>query len=88
MKLNVKSFAFTCGLFWGAALFLLAWWVILLEGPTHDPTMIGRVYPGYAISPAGSFFGLIWGLPDGAICGAIFAWLYNRLSGQSMPQEG
>jgi len=41
--------------------------------------MIGAVYRGYNISPTGSFIGLAWGLVDGLIGGAIFAWLYNCL---------
>jgi len=28
----------------------------------------------------GAFVGLIWGFVDGLIVGAIFAWLYNKIS--------
>ena len=87
MKLNVKSFALTCGLFWGVALFLLTWWIIALEGSTGEPTLIGRVYPGHSLSPAGSFIGLAWGFADGLIGGAIFGWLYNLLSRRTRRQE-
>ncbi len=87
MKLNIKAFALTCGLFWGFGLFELTWWIIALEGSTGDPTLIGRFYPGYSISPAGSFIGLLWGLGDGLIGGAIFAWLYNLLAGRLHRQE-
>jgi hypothetical protein len=87
MKLNVKSFALTCGLVWGAALFLLTWWIIAFDGFTGEPTLIGRLYRGYSISPAGSFIGLAWGFGDGLIGGAIFAWLYNLVSGRTQRQE-
>ena len=87
MKLNVKSFALTCGLVWGAALFLLTWWIIAFDGVTGEPTLIGRLYRGYSISPAGSFIGLAWGFADGLIGGAIFAWLYNLLSNRTQRQE-
>jgi hypothetical protein len=80
MKLNVKAFALAAGLFAGVGLFLVTWWVILFEGATHDPTLIGLVYRGYNISPIGSLFGLIWGFCDFFIGGAILAWLYNLLS--------
>jgi hypothetical protein len=80
MKLNVKAFAITCGLWWGIGLFMLTWWVIAFEGATGDPTLIGRLYRGYNISPLGSFIGLIWAFFDGLAGGAIFAWVYNRLS--------
>ncbi len=77
MKLNVKAFALTFSIFWGIALFLMTWWIILFEGVTYETTLIGQVYYGYNISPMGSVIGLIWGLVDGLIAGAIFAWLYN-----------
>jgi hypothetical protein len=80
MKLNVKAFAITCGLWWGIGLFMLTWWVIAFDGATGDPTLIGRLYRGYSISPLGSFIGLIWAFFDGLAGGAIFAWVYNRLS--------
>lgn len=83
MKLDVKAFALTCGLVWGFGLFILTWWIIAFDGATGDPTFIGRLYRGYTVSPAGSFIGLVWALIDGAIGGAIFAWLYNFLVGRA-----
>jgi hypothetical protein len=80
MKLNVKSLSLTTGLVWGIGLFLFTWWVIAFDGITGEPTLIGRLYRGYSISPAGSIIGLIWAFIDGLIGGAIFAWLYNLLS--------
>ena len=87
MKLNIKSFALTCGLVWGFALFLLTWWIIAFDGATGEPTLIGRLYRGYSISPAGSFIGLAWAFGDGLIGGAIFAWLYNLVSRHAQGQE-
>ena len=80
MRLNVKAFAFTCGIIWGLGLFILTWWIIAFEGATGEVTLIGRVYRGYSISPIGSFIGLIWAFIDGLIAGAIFAWLYNLIA--------
>lgn len=82
MKLNVKAFAFTCGIIWGAGLFLLTWWIIAFEGVTGEVTLIGRLYKGYRISPLGSIIGLIWAFADGLIGGAVFAWLYNLFAGR------
>ena len=62
MRLNVKAFALACAIFWGGAVFLVTWWVILLGGATGDPTWLGAVYLGYGISPVGSLIGLAWGL--------------------------
>lgn len=80
MKLNVKAFALTCGIFWGLGLFLITWWIFLFEGSSGELLGIGHVYRGFKITPLGSVFGLIWGFFDGLVCGAIFAWLYNLLA--------
>jgi hypothetical protein len=77
MKLNVKAFSITSGLFWSIALFLLTWWIIFFDGASQEVTIIGRLYRGYTISPAGSIIGFFWALLDGFAGGAIFAWLYN-----------
>ena len=79
MKLDVKALALSCGLICGLGLFLVTWWVILLDGPSGEITWVGHVYRGYNISPVGSVIGLAWGLVDGAIGGAILALLYNKL---------
>ena len=42
MKLNVKAFALTGGLFWGTGLFFIAWWIMLFEGATGEPTIMAR----------------------------------------------
>lgn len=81
MKINVRAFAFACALVWGCGLLLLTWWIMLFEGATGNPTFISMAYRGYNISFPGSLLGLVWGLADGLIGGAIFAWLYVRLQG-------
>jgi hypothetical protein len=80
MHLNVRAVALTASLMWGLMIFLVTWWVILLDGISYEPTCIGMIYRGYSISPAGSLVGLVWGLVDGFIGGLIFAWLYNRIA--------
>ena len=80
MKLNIKAFGLTCGLLWGLGVLGLTWWIILFEGPTHDLMVLGHLYRGYDISPTGSLIGAAYGLVDGGVGGAIFAWLYNVFS--------
>ena len=77
MKLNVKAFSLAFGLIWGLGLFCLTWWIIAFDGATGETTIIGQVYRGFNISPMGSLIGLVWAFVDGAVGGAIFAWLYN-----------
>jgi hypothetical protein len=81
MRLNVLSFALTCGLIWGLGVLLLTWWIIAFEGQTGDLTCLSNIYRGYNVSWSGSLVGLAWALPDGIIGGAVFAWLYNLISG-------
>ncbi len=80
MKLDVKAFALTCAIVWGAGLFMATWWIIFLDGPSDGPTFLGSLYRGYSVTPAGSLIGLAWAVVDGLIGGAIFAWLYNWFS--------
>ena len=87
MKLNVRAFALTCSLMWGFGLFFMTWWMIAFDGPTLEPTLIGKIYRGYTVTPVGSVVGLIWALIDGLIGGAIFAWLYNLLAGHTQSQQ-
>jgi len=79
MKFNIKAMSLTCGIFWGVAVFIMTWWLIILEGSGGDFFM-SRFYVGSGISPMGSVIGLAYGLVDGSISGAIFAWLYNFIS--------
>lgn len=80
MKLNVKSFSLTSAIFLGLSVFLMTWWIIMFEGVSTDPTVLGRIYRGYKITPLGSLIGLVWGLGDGLVGGAIFAAIYNLFS--------
>ncbi len=75
--LSVRAMAIAAAIFWGGAVFLTTWWLILFDGATGETLFLGRIYFGYSVSPLGSVVGLLWGLVDGAISGAVLAWLYN-----------
>lgn len=80
MKLNVRAFALTAGLLWGGAVCFATLW-LLARG--YEGTVIQQLdhfYIGYRFSAVGAFIGLVWGFVDGAIGGALFAWLYNKLA--------
>ena len=88
MRLNVKAFALTCGLVWGLGLFFPTWWVIAFDGASGEVPFLGQIYRGYALSPAGSVVGALWAFLDGLAGGAVFAWLYNMLTGRVAPTPG
>ena len=78
--LSIRSVALTMGILGASAMFLLAWWLIIIgnaEGPT---TLFERMYIGYSFTPLGSVIGAVWGFVDWGIAGAIFAWLYNLIN--------
>lgn len=81
MKLSVKALALTSGILWGGAVWFATLWLLLWG---YDGSLIQQLdhfYIGYSFSIAGAFIGLVYGFIDGAIGGALFAWIYNRLSG-------
>lgn len=79
MKLNVKAFAITCGLVWGLGVFVLAWWVIVLDGQGGNVPLLSLMDRGFTFIAIGSVIGLLWALPDGFVIGALTASIYNRL---------
>ncbi|GMT42593.1 MAG: hypothetical protein IEMM0002_1004 [bacterium] len=85
MKFNIKAMALACGIFWSIAIFLMTWWLIMLEGSGSESLFISRFYVGYDISPVGSVIGFAYGFVDGSISGAIFAWLYNLIAAKMQP---
>jgi len=87
MKLNVKAFALAGGLVWGFNWFALTWWMMLFDGATHEITIIGRMYRGWNLSPAGSLVALLWGFLDGFLLGLMVAWLYNTLAPRLTKKE-
>ena len=83
--LNIKALAVTAAVVWGAVLFLTGlanqiwsgYGVGLLD-------VIASLYPGYH-GPGG--FGSVivvtlYGVADGLVGGAVFAWLYNTIRGK------
>lgn len=80
MKLDIKAMAIAGGLVWGVGIFLGTWWIILLDGASNELSVLGQIYRGHSLTALGSLLGLMWGLVDGAIGGALIAWLYNRFA--------
>ena len=84
MKLDVKAAALTAGGIWGL-LAMLATGLLNLAWPDYGAAFLGAVaslYPGYeaARSLGQVVIGALYGFADGAILGALTAWLYNRLA--------
>ena len=88
MSFNLKALALTAAVFWGGFFFLIG--LANLIWPPYGGLWLdlgASIYPGYH-GPSG--FGSVsvvtlYGLVDGAIAGAMFAWLYNVFTGSRVP---
>ena len=81
--LSIRSVALTMGILGSSAMFLLAWWLIIIGNANGPTTLFERMYIGYSFTPLGSVIGAVWGFVDWGIAGAIFAWLYNWINKKS-----
>ena len=77
MKLNPKALALAGGIFWGLAVLIATFWLLILGSGGMTISLLGKFYFGYSLSIGGAFIGLAWGFVDGLICGYLFALLYN-----------
>jgi hypothetical protein len=84
MVFNIKALAIVGAVLMGGCLLLMG--ILNLIFPAYGVAfleLMASVYPGYH-GPAG--FGSVivatlYAIVDGAVCGAIFAWLYNLVAG-------
>lgn len=85
MRCNISALTLTAGLFWGAAILIVAsanqiW-------PDYGRAFLdlaASIYPGYhpGTGVGSVITGTLYGLADGAIGGAVFGCLYNLLAHQ------
>lgn len=79
MKLDAKALGLSIGLIWGAAVALVTL-ACVLSGQGYGVAFLNgivSIYPGFCISTAGIFIGLVYGFIDGFILGWLIAKLYN-----------
>lgn len=82
MTFKKLPFALTCGIFWGATVFIATAWILLFGGQGLILSRLEVFYVGYSVSWAGALIGLVWGFIDGFVCGFLFSWIYNALAGK------
>lgn len=83
MKLNLKGLTAAAAITWGGCFFLVAMANLIWPPYGEAWLQLGQsIYPGYAPGGFGSVIVVtLYALLDGAVAGAVFAWLYNRFSG-------
>jgi hypothetical protein len=85
MKFNLKALALTSGILWAAAVFFTGIANLIWAGyGTTFLQVMASIYPGYEVTRSfgGVVVGTLYALVDGAVCGLIFAWLYNVFAGR------
>lgn len=83
MRLNIKATMITAAVMWGGCYLLTAllnWWF----PPYGDAwlQLARSIYPGYRATAgfAGVIVVTLYALVDGAVFGALFAWIYNAVA--------
>jgi len=79
-KLDVKALGLTLGLVWGSGILILGIISMFSTFGMDFVALMGSVYIGYNSTWEGTLVGTIWGFCDGAVCGALIAWVYNKFS--------
>ena len=83
MKISVIALCVTAASFWGAVMLIAASanWIWPSYGGAFLE-LLASVYPGYhpGLGITSILVGTFYGIVDGAIGGALFAWIYNLLS--------
>ncbi|MEW6215553.1 MAG: bacteriophage holin [Nitrospirota bacterium] len=81
MKFKPFALGLSLGIVWGGALFITTWLSYSTGyGKLFLEALAVSLYPGYAISPVGSFVGLLYGFLDLFIMGTILGWVYNKIA--------
>lgn len=85
MKLNVFALSAAGAILWGASVLLVS--LANLAWPPYGGAFLNlaaSIYPGYqpGASAGSVVVGTLYALVDGAVGGAILAWLYNLFAGR------
>ena len=83
MKFSIKGLALASGILWGFAMLGMGLANLIWSGYGQQFLQtVASVYPGYHAtrSIAEVIVGTVYGVVDGLIGGAVFAWLYNQFA--------
>jgi len=80
MKLRPVALGVALGSVWGVSLFITTWISYYTGyGRLFLEVLAQSIYPGYTITPLGSFLGLLYGFADGFVSAALIGYIYNKL---------
>ena len=80
MKLSPVALGVALGSVWGVSLFITTWISYYTGyGRLFLEVLAQSIYPGYTITPLGSFLGLLYGFADGFVSAALIGYIYNKV---------
>ena len=79
-RLNVKALAIAGGVLWGIYMLCIGWSSWLVGWGSAFVAAMSSVYIGFRPTLLGGIIGAVWGFLDGAVAGAIIAWVYNAVA--------
>jgi hypothetical protein len=83
MKFNIKALAIACAILWGGCVFLVGLANMICFGYAQRfLELLASFYPGYHATRGIGEVTIVtlYAIADGLIGGAVFGWLYNRLT--------
>ncbi|MEJ2684399.1 MAG: bacteriophage holin [Candidatus Sulfobium sp.] len=81
-RLNVKALMIAGGVLWGLYMLFIGWSSWLVGWGSGFVAAMSSVYIGFRPTFFGGIVGAVWGFIDGAVAGAIIAWVYNAVAKQ------
>lgn len=82
LRLNGTMVGIAFGLAGGLALFFATLFLVIKGGPNVGAhlRLLNQFFPGYTVTLAGSFIGLVYGFVTGFVGGWLVGWIYNRVA--------
>lgn len=77
-KIDIRVVGLAVGCIWGSGVLVLGIVSMMSERGAKIVKFISKVYIGYGATWLRSLVGALWGFVDGAISGALVAWMYNK----------
>lgn len=89
LRLNGTMVGVAFGLACGLALFFATIFLVIKGGPNVGAhlRLLNQFFPGYTVTVAGSFIGLIYGCVTGFVAGWLVGWIYNRVALMRAPDR-
>lgn len=79
-KLNIKALALAGGITCAGCMACLGWAARFCGWGNELVEVMSSFYIGYAPTIKGGGIGALWGFADGAIAGALIAFIYNFIA--------